>query len=319
MKLTFEQIKNITVGALKIWEEDGAVRFSRCTEKQIDAWCKLDKILGYRATGTTGVRLDFHTNSKTFAFSSKAVCNYEIYIDNVLTIAYFAKDMENERRKEILLDGQEHRITLYLPSHDEPGALEAVEIDDDATLKPHKFDCKILFIGDSITQGWESTWDSLSYAYHVSRFFNADSVIQGIGGAYYHDTTFDSSIAFEPDIVIVAYGTNDWVHGHQTVEAGRAHCKNFLDQLVARFGSAKMFGISPIWRADADNITAMGTFEDCITYVKEEIVNHGMTLIDGQTLTPHIPSFYSDEYLHPDTKGFGIYALNLIAQLQKYL
>ena len=86
MKLTFEQIKNITVGALKIWEEDGAVRFSRCTEKQIDAWYKLDKILGYRATGTTGVRLDFHTNSKTFAFSSKA--NSETEFFNAMSLAF---------------------------------------------------------------------------------------------------------------------------------------------------------------------------------------------------------------------------------------
>ena len=319
MKLTFEQIKNITVGALNIWEEDGAVMFARCTQKQIDAWYKLDEILGYRATGTTGVRLDFHTNSKTFAFSSKAICNYEIYIDNVLTYAYFSKDFESEKRKEIVLDGKQHRITLYLPSHDEPGALETVEIEDGATLEPHTFDCKILFIGDSITQGWESTWDSLSYAYHVSRFFNAESVIQGIGGAYYHDTTFDQEIEFEPDVVIVAYGTNDWVHGHKTVEDGRKHCKNFLDQLVARYGNAKMFGISPIWRADADNLTDMGSFESCLAYVKEEITNHGMTLIDGQTLTPHLPAFYSDEYLHPDTKGFGIYALNLISQLQKHL
>ena len=317
MKLSFEQIKNITVGALHIWEEGGAIRFARCTQKQIDAWNKLDEILGYRATATTGIRLDFHTNSKTFSFVSKAICNYEIYIDNVLTYAYFSKDFENEKRKEISLDGKEHRITLYFPSHDEPGALEAVEIEDGASIEPHKFDCKIYFIGDSITQGWESTWVSLSYAYHVSRFYNAESVIQGVGGAYYHSTIFDEAIEFEPDIVIAAFGTNDWVHGYTTIEDGKKECGKFLDKLVSRYGSKKLFGISPIWRADADQVMPMGTFEECVSYVKEEIVNHGMTLIDGQLLTPHISDFYSDEYLHPDTKGFGIYSLNLIAEMQK--
>lgn len=318
MKLSLEQIKNITVGALNIWEEDGVFRFAKCTPKQVDAWYKVETILGERSEATTGIRLDFHTDSKTFSFSSKVACNYEIYIDNVLTYAFFKKDFETEKRKEIILDGKEHRITLYLPSHDEPGALEAVEIDDGAMLESHKFDCKILFIGDSITQGWESTWDSLSYAYHVSRFFNAESVIQGIGGAVYHMTTFDEEIAFDPDIVIVAYGTNDWGK-YKTIEDGRMHCCKFLDQLVARYGNKKLFGISPIWRADTATDKSMGSFDECKSYIKEEISNHSMTLIDGETLTPHLPAFYSDEYLHPDTKGFGIYALNLIAQLQKYL
>lgn len=318
MKLSLEQIKSVTTGALNVWEKDGAFHFNKCTPKQIDAWYKVDEVLGYRAETTTGVRLDFYTNSKNFAFTSKIITSYEIYIDNVLTYAYFKPDFETEKTKKIELDGKEHRITLYLPSHD-IGALESVEIDDGATLIPHKYDCKMLFIGDSITQGWESTWDSLSYAYHVSRFFNAESVIQGIGGAFYQMTTFDEAIDFEPDIVIVAYGTNDWDHGHKTLEAGREHCRKFLDQLTARYGDKKMFGISPIWRADNDKVPSMGSFEECNAYVKEEIANHGMTVIDGQKLTPHLPDFYSDKYLHPDTKGFGIYALNLIAELQKYI
>lgn len=316
MKLTLEQIKNITVGALNIWEEDGAIHFARCTQKQIDAWYKVKPALGAGAECTTGIRLDFHTNTKIFAFTSKMIGNYEIYIDNVLTYAYFKEDFENEKSKKIELDGAEHRITLYLPSH-APGALTAVEIEDGATLTPHKFDCKILFIGDSITQGWDSTWDSLSYAYHVSRFLNAESVIQGIGGALYHDTTFDEAIDFEPDIVIVAYGTNDW-GCCKSLEEGRAHCKNYLDRLIVKYGDKKLFGISPIWRADNAKITAMGSFASWTAYVKEQIVNHGMILIDGETLTPHLPQFYSDAYLHPDTKGFGCYALSLISQMLKY-
>ncbi|MBQ8803530.1 MAG: SGNH/GDSL hydrolase family protein [Tyzzerella sp.] len=318
MKLTLEQIRNITVGALNVWEEDGAFRFAKCTAKQVEAWYKVDQILGERSEATTGVRLDFHTNSKYFKFISRTVSNYEIYIDNVLTYAYFKSDFEDDKCKTIELDEKEHRITLYLPGHDDPGTLELVEISDGATLIPHKFDCKMLFIGDSITQGWESTWDSLSYANHVSRFFNAESVIQGIGGSMYHMTTFDEAIEFEPDIVIVAYGTNDWGR-YKTLEEGREHCCKYLDQLVARYSNKKLFGISPIWRADSQNKVSMGSFEACTTYVKEEIKNHGMTLIDGETLTPHLPAFYSDEYLHPDTKGFGIYALNLISKLQKYL
>jgi len=219
--------------------------------------------------------------------------------------------------KEIALDGKEHRITLYLPAH-EVGILESVEIEDNAMFLPHKFDCKILFIGDSITQGWDSTWDSLSYAQHVSRFFNAESVIQGIGGAIFHNTTFDSAIEFEPDIVIVAYGTNDWQY-FEKLEEGRSQCRQFLDDVVRRYADKKIFGISPLWRRDGKSNTNMGSFEECTAYVKEEIKKHGMYLIEGEFLTPHVNEFYCDAVLHPNTCGFAIYALNLIKEMQKYL
>lgn len=320
MNLTLEQIKTITVGALRVWEEKGAFHFAKCTRKQVDAWYQLEEILGFRAETTTGVRLDFHTNSKFFAFTPqiKGVYErYEIYIDNVFTYDYSKADFKETARKEISLDGKEHRITLYLPGH-EIGALESVELEKDAAIMPHKFDRKILFIGDSITQGWESTWDALSYAHNVSRFFNAESIIQGIGGAYYHNTVFDNAMEFEPDIVVVAYGTNDWNH-YQTIEEGKTHCSQFLDQLVKRYGDKKLFGISPIWRGDKGNNPAMGSFESCTAYVKEEIEKHNMILIDGETLTPHLGEFYIEDYLHPNTSGFGIYALNLITQMQKYL
>ena len=57
MKLSLEQIRKITVGALHVWEEEGAFCFAKCTQKQIDAWYKIKEILGERAEITTGVRL----------------------------------------------------------------------------------------------------------------------------------------------------------------------------------------------------------------------------------------------------------------------
>lgn len=320
VNLTLEQIKAITVGALRVWEENGDFHFAKCTQKQVDAWYKLDKILGSRSETTTGIRLDFYTDSKLFAFTPQVnggLGRYEIYVDNVFSYYYTAADFEENARKAISLDGKEHRITLYLPAH-VIGALAAVELEKDATIRRPKFDRKMLFIGDSITHGWDSTWDSLSYAQNVSRFFNAESVIQGIGGAYYHNTVFDKAIDFEPDIVVVAYGTNDWRH-YASLEEGRKHCSQFLDQLVERYGDKKLFGISPLWRKDSKNDTAMGSFESCRAYIKAEIKNHNMILIDGDALTPHLSEFYCDEVLHPNTSGFAIYALNLIREMEKSL
>ena len=314
MELSLEQIKNVTVGALDIRQESDGFHFYKCTQKQIDAWYTCEQVLGERSEQTTGVRLDFHTNSTTFAFKVKTNAKYEIYIDNLLTYAYGPTDIEDGTEKEIVLDGNEHRITLYLPGHS-VGVLEWVCIDNDAIIKSHKYDCKILFLGDSITQGWDSTWDSLSYAQRVSRHFNADSVIQGIGGAIFNELAFDEDIVYDPDIVIVAYGTNDWCR-YATLEEGRTQCEKFLDAVMKKYGDKKVFGISPLWRWDCNEMPSMGSFHEWTSCVKEEIQKHGMILIAGETLVPHISDFYIDE-LHPNTIGFGIYAQNLILEMKK--
>ncbi|MBQ5633318.1 MAG: SGNH/GDSL hydrolase family protein, partial [Clostridia bacterium] len=163
-----------------------------------------------------------------------------------------------------------------------------------------------------------STYDSLSYANRVSDFFNADSVIQGTGGAFFHESIFDESVDYDPDVAIVAFGTNDWGH-FSSHEELRAAARGFLDSFAKRFAGKKLFGISPIWRGNTEAPRATGHFSEVCDTVKQEILSHGLILIEGETLTPSIPDFYSDKYLHPNGLGFGIYAENLCKILKNYI
>ena len=317
MKLSFDTIKSITVGAVRIWNDNGNVHFCKCTQKQVDAWYKLEPILGERAENTTGIRLDFYTNSSTFSFTAVSGTKFEIYVNNLMKYNLRHSDIV-DGSYSIKLDGAENRITLILPSHDAPGVISAIELDDGATVRPVDFDCKMMFIGDSITQGWDSGYDSLSYAYRVSRFFNADSVIHGVGGGFFHETIFDADVPYDPDIVVIAFGTNDWGR-FRTLDALKEQAAKFLGAIAKKYAGKKIFAISPIWRADTENPRATGTFEDVCSAVKTEITNAGIILIDGLTLVPHHSDYYADVYLHPNALGFGIYAENLIRQMQKYL
>ena len=177
---------------------------------------------------------------------------------------------------------------------------------------------QVVFIGDSITQGWNSTYDSLSYANRVSDFFNADSVIQGVGGAFFHPSIFDDAIDYDPDFVIFAFGTNDWGIQKSHDEL-RANAAAFIEAITKKFAGKKIFGLSPIWRGNSGELKPAGYFVDVCKTVKEEIVKHGVTLIDGETLTPHMTDFFSDLYLHPNGLGFGVYAENLCKQLKEYI
>ena len=83
MKLTFEEIKSITVGAVNMREEENGIHFYKCTDKQNEAWDKLSETLGLRARTTTGVRLDFVTTSQKLTMKATGG-KFEIYVDDLL-------------------------------------------------------------------------------------------------------------------------------------------------------------------------------------------------------------------------------------------
>ena len=311
MKLTFEQIRSVAVGSIDTHVENGAIHFAKCTEKQCEAWYRKSQTLGDRARTTTGVRLDFHTNSQSLAFKVLSGKPYDIKVDGLVYLR--AKPESGEVVSMTLSDPlgnakEEYRVTIVLPCH-QVSTLEYVELDDGAYVKPHTFDKKILFIGDSITQGYASSHDSYSYAYRVSDFFNAESVIQGIGGAYFNEESFDS-IDFDPDVVIMSYGTNDFGH-YSTYEDLRFHADAHMALVAKEYAGKKLFAISPIWR-DKREGKAMGTFEECRRIIAECAVANGFEHIDGLTLVPPRPDLFHDEYLHPNDNGFSLYAENLI-------
>lgn len=319
MQLTVEQMKSLTFGAVRVEETENGLCFHKCTERQSAAWKALSDLLGMRAENTTpGVRLEFHTDSKKFSFEAKGV--FEIYINDL-----FRKKIDmGENFGEATVDLcdplgdalEDARVTLIFPSHYDTPVLKSVSLDDGAYVKPHVFDKKILFIGDSITQGWDSGYDSLSYAWRVMRFFNADGVVHGVGGGYFHPTVFDR-IDFDPDFVILALGTNDFGK-NKTLDEMREKTSAFMELLKAEYAGKKVFCISPTWRFAQEK--PMGHFRDCRRVVIEEATKRDFIHINGLDLVPPDPAFFADETpLHPNALGFGIYAENLIRELQKHL
>ncbi|MBE6597644.1 MAG: SGNH/GDSL hydrolase family protein [Ruminococcaceae bacterium] len=312
MRLDLTEIKRITVGAVKIWADDG-FRFLSTTEEQLDAFAKLSDSLRRNAAATTGVRLDFETDSEYIAYSTLTDNRYELKLDGLLTSLTEAKT--GERNLLILpKDRKPHRVTLHLPSHGESGALEYLELSDGATVIPHSFDRKLLFIGDSITQGYNSRFDTLSFAYQVSDHFNADSIIQGTGGScFYPDTLV--KLDYDPDTVIVAYGTND-ANKFATLEEIGKNCKDFLEKLKALYGGAKIFVITPIWRIKYDEPKPFGHIRRVADLVRETAEELGLTVVDGLSMIPANEFFMADN-LHPNDLGFALYAHNLIKVMER--
>ena len=318
MKLNFEQIKQITVGALCVAEDKDCYRFYRCTEKQIRAWYDADVTLGDRSKTTTGVRLDFHTNSKSFAFRATGR-KAEVLIDGMQRGIFFPggdgiingkielTDMIGNQKDDI-------RVTLVFSSHGE-GALYFAELDDGAYIKNHEYSTKMLFIGDSITQGWNSYYDTLSFAWRLTLHYNANSIINGIGGAFYEPATFDK-IDFDPDIVMIAYGTND-ARRFKVFEDMERRVIGYLDLVKEAYGDKRVVVVSPIWRGDADMKPMGAEFDEKRKMIEREADARGFEVISGLELVPPRAELFADTYLHPNDLGFGVYAENLIKKLER--
>ena len=313
MKLSFEQIKSVTVGAVQLYEDSAGLHFYKMTPRQLDAFGALSGTLLANASSSSGIRLDFHTNSKYIKYSTLTSGKYEVKIDGLLS-GFIRATEDSETEIRLSEDGTSHRVTLHLPSHGLPAGLKYIELEDGSELTPHIFDRRFLFIGDSITHGWNSQLDTMSFAYQTSDHFNAESIIQGTGGAYFDVTTIEK-LDFDPDTVIVAYGTND-SNKFSTLDEISSRASVFLKKLMEFYPEAKICVITPIWRLDYDTaVKAYGHVSLAADAIGNAARALGLKVIDGMKMIPPHEIFMANN-LHPNDLGFSVYAHNLIKALE---
>ena len=309
MRLNLEEIKKLTVGAVDVEQTEDGIKFYKMQKCQVEAFYALSDILGFRALTTTGIRLDFETDSRYLAFEVKSGTKFEYLIDGV----YQGIVKLGEDKRAVIELAKPCRVTLVFPSH-EIGIIDNVELSDGATAMRHKFDKKVLFIGDSITQGWNSGVDTLSYAWRTSLALNLDSIIQGVGGAYFHESTFADS-GFEPETVIVAYGTND-VNHFKTQDEMVAQLRAYICKVKETYKNSEIYAISPIWVSGGKEEKRMGNLWESYALIADEIEKCGVKHIRGLDLVPHERRYFADD-LHPNKDGFEIYARNLVEIIDK--
>ena len=304
MKLTFEQIVSVATGFDSYEIKDNKLYFNKCTQKQTDFWHSEKQALGERAKTTTGVRLDFTTDSTHFTAAVSAN-RFEIKVNGVTV---FKK--EDGGVLDITLSGENNRVTLIFPNH-HIGYIESIELSDGAAFTPREYNRRFLFIGDSITQGYNSQYDSLCYAHRVTDFFDAKSLINGIGGTYFAKDSFDMP-AFDPDTVIVAYGCNDFSH-YKTQAERLESAKDFLSLVSENYADKKLVYIAPIHRRDLEG-DGLLDFKALREKYKEIANSLGFTVIDGFLAIADMDDFYADA-LHPNDLGFSSYADYVIKRI----
>ena len=328
MQLSFDKIRQITRGAAFTKVEDGKMYFYRFSQAQLKAYRKQTRAEDFvrKSLATSGVRFEFNTNSTTLAFSGKASVGssrrffyFDVYANNALVAHFGAEDTEGMDFNYSVELGEGYKdVRVYFP-WSASVELTSVEVDDKSTVAPMPKKPKMICFGDSITQGYDAIYPSLSYASILSDRMGVEAFNKAIGGEIFCPDIIEEPEKLDADYITVAYGTNDW--GKVTKEEFEANCKEFYEKLSAQYPNAKIFAITPIWRGDyltqSENRGGFNRISDHIKAVCAPLEN--VIVIDGFDLTPELPEFYSDLRLHPNDLGFLIHGNNLYEKIRKYL
>ncbi|MBE6702418.1 MAG: SGNH/GDSL hydrolase family protein [Ruminococcaceae bacterium] len=325
MKLTLQDIRAIVHGALDVREADGKFVFTRFTDRQQAHYDEIKPDFGVKAHATSGVRLEFVTDAEKFSFdyhtkiaSSRVFYYFDVFVDGVM-MQHFGHDKIKEATSTVTVKLPEgkHRVAVYFPCLAE-ARIYNVTLDDGAILEPVQKSRRMLCYGDSITQGYDAQYSSQTYANLIADKLDAEMINQGIGGEIFRPELIDPELDFEPDIITVAYGTNDWSGQERERTVNNANA--FYAKLRATYPNAKIFAITPIWRADDDRVTKVGTFAQGVQIVRDAAAaQDGVVIVDGARMIPHLREVCADKYLHPNDYGFKFYANALHDAIKPHL
>ncbi len=331
MKLSFEQIKSITVGAARVEENGERIAFFRFTKEQEEAYYGIDRDLYKKTFSTAGIRLEFVTNSTSLYMqvratpgTSRAFFSHDIFVNDKYAGRIDARFEDLEHATPIFVGGKVYlgegtkTVRIYFPWSFASELCE-LSLDDGATVQPVEKKRKMIIFGDSITHGYDAIVASNSYASKLADYLCADARNKAIGADIFRPAIAAMKDDFSPDIITVAYGTNDW--GHLTKEEFDNNCEKFYDNLSKTYPNAKIFAIAPIWRADiTTKDTQVGPLSYVADFMKGVADKHdNITFIDGIDLLPHDDNLFSDLYLHPNDEGFKYYAESLCKEIEKHI
>ena len=169
---------------------------------------------------------------------------------------------------------------------------------------------KVLWLGDSITQGFGPLRSSMTYVSVANRLLNYDIVNQGIGGYVYDKKSLMKMDGYQPDKIIVALGTNQY--GSETM----TDVEEYYETLTGIYGNEiPILCISPIWRGDQpEGYEKFVSFCENVKKIAGSYKN--VTVVDGFTLVPHLKEYYLDN-LHPNCLGTENYGRNLVEVIRK--
>ena len=313
MILTNKELQNFYFGAYSFEErDDGYLQAFQYTKEQMEYFKGAFDFWYDRCMATTAKTIEMKTDAQKISFEYKIIWkgsedSFELMIDGLITKIDYVKDVKEEGKLEWQLPAGMKNLVIYLPA-DATILIRNFEIDSKAE-RPVKNE-KVLWLGDSITQGFGPLRSAQTYVSVANRLLNYDIINQGIGGYVYDKKSLLKMPDYTPDKIIVALGTNQY--GSETMK----DVEEYYETLMKIYGNEiPVLCISPLWRGDKPEDSAIfQRFCDNIKKIAGSYKN--VKVIDGFKLVPHLSEYYLDN-LHPNCLGTETYGRNLVEEIRR--
>ena len=312
--MTNRELQDIYFGAYFFEEtEDGYLQAFQYSKEQMDYFRNGPFDFWYdRCMATTAKTLEMNTDATTISFEYRIIWvgsedSFEVAVDNQITEIRYVKDLPREGKLTWKLPKGKKDVILYLPA-DATVLIRNFEIDGAYT--PAKTNEKVLWLGDSITQGYGPLRSAETYVSVANRLLNYDIINQGIGGYVYDKKSLMKMEGYTPDKIIVALGTNQF--GCETMK----DVEEYYETLTGIYGTKiPILCISPLWRGDLpEQLPVLVRFCENVKKIASQYPN--VTVVDGFKLVPHLPEYFLDN-LHPNVVGTETYGRNLVEEIRK--
>ena len=313
MILTNKELQNFYFGAYSFEErDDGYLQAFQYTKEQMEYFKGAFDFWYDRCMATTAKTIEMKTDAQKISFEYKILWkgsedSFELMIDGLITKIDYVKDVKEEGKLEWQLPAGMKNVVIYLPA-DATILIRNFEIDSKAE-RPVKNE-KVLWLGDSITQGFGPLRSAQTYVSVANRLLNYDIINQGIGGYVYDKKSLLKMPDYTPDKIIVALGTNQY--GSETMK----DVEEYYESLMNVYGNEiPVLCISPLWRGDKPEDSAI--FQRFCDNVKKIAGSYkNVKVVDGFKLVPHLSEYYLDN-LHPNCLGTETYGRNLVEEIRR--
>lgn len=313
MVLTNEELKAIYFGAYEFEEtDDGYLQAFQYSKKQIEYFKGASEMWYERCTASTAKTLEFRTSANKLSFDYKIIWkgspdSFEITVDGLVSGIKYVKDIMDVGTIEWELPEGEKNVVIYLPA-DATVLIKNFAID--AKIVPAVKGEKVLWLGDSITQGYGPLRSSNTYVSVANRILNYDIINQGIGGYVYDKNSLMKMEGYNPDKIIVALGTNQYGDDDMSV------VEEYYETLIGIYGKEiPILCITPLWRGDSvDGLPVLMEFCEKVRNIAGQYKN--VKIVDGMKMIPHFPEYFLDN-LHPNCLGCEIYGRNLVDEIKR--
>ena len=204
----------------------------------------------------------------------------------------------------------------WVPRHEE----KLAEI---RQLRAEKKNIEVVFLGDSITQGWEkegvNVWNREYRKYNALNLgFSGDRTEHVLWRLQNGEVD-----GIHPKVVVVMFGTNNTGHRHEAAQSTAAAIKRDLDELRQHLPDTRILLLAIFPReANPDhefrrineeiNRILSGYADNKKTFFLN--INKALLNADGTLSKDIMP-----DLLHPNEKGYEIWAREMAPELQKLL